>query len=256
MRTVFLTSLRTHTRRYVAAAIAVTASVAFVVVIGVLSAGAKSGLTDGTGSPYRNADHVVSPAVWPGSPMDLDEVIAFTERHGENAAAIGRGSPPAHLDGRPLSRLLVAPIARSPEQRWQQLVTGRFPAREGEAVLHNWFAQAQKIAIGDRIRIGEGGGATDVDVVGVVESPAPGAMASAYVTLPQLLQWRDYPLHLGSVAVRGEIRGPLPAGAKVQSPEEFATEREAKMHDAVDTWSLLPLLFAAASWSASVSATG
>jgi putative ABC transport system permease protein len=245
MRTVFLTSLRTHTRRYVAAAIAVTASVAFVVVIGVLSAGAKSGLTDGTGSPYRNADHVVSPAVWPGSPMDLDEVIAFTERHGENAAAIGRGSPPAHLDGRPLSRLLVAPIARSPEQRWQQLVTGRFPAREGEAVLHNWFAQAQKIAIGDRIRIGKGGGATDVDVVGVVESPAPGAMASAYVTLPQLLQWRDYPLHLGSVAVRGEIRGPLPEGAKVQSPEEFATEREAKMHDAVDTWSLMPLLFAA-----------
>jgi putative ABC transport system permease protein len=245
MRTVLLASLRTHTRRYVAAAIAVTASVAFVVAIGVLAAGAKSGLTDGTGSPYRNADHVVSPALWPGSQMDLDEVIAFAERHGENAAAIGRGSPPAHLDGRPLSRVVVAPIARSPEQRWQQLVSGRFPAREGEAVLHNWFAQAQKIAIGDRIRIGEGAGATDVEVVGVVESPAPGAMASVYVTWPQLLRWRDHPLHLGSVAVRGEIRGPLPAGAKVQSPEEFAAEREAKMHDAVDTWSLMPLLFAA-----------
>ncbi|TWF78842.1 putative ABC transport system permease protein [Pseudonocardia hierapolitana] len=245
MRTVLLASLRIHVRRYVAAGIAVIASVAFVVVIGVLTAGAKSGLVDGTGSPFRNADHVVSPAVWPGSQMDRDEVIAFTERHGENAAAIGRGRPPAHVDGRPLSRILVAPIASSPEMRWQQLVTGRFPATEGEAVLHNWFAQAEKIAIGDRIRIGEGSGATDVEVVGVVESPAAGAMASAYVTWPQLLRWRDYPLHLGSVAVRGDIRGPLPEGAKVQSPEEFATEREAEMHDAVDTWSLMPLLFAA-----------
>jgi putative ABC transport system permease protein len=245
MRTVLLASLCIHARRYVAAAIAVTVSVAFVVAVGVLTAGAKSGLVDGAGSPFRNADHVISPAIWPGPQMDLDEVIAFTERHGENAAAIGRGSLPAHLDGRPLSRLLVAPIATSPELRWQQLVAGRFPATEGEAVLHNWFAQAEKIAIGDRIRIGEGSGATDVEVVGVVESPSPGAMASAYVTWRQYVQWRDYPLHLGSVAVRGKVRGPLPEGAKVQSPEEFATEREAKMHDAVDTWSLMPLLFAA-----------
>jgi putative ABC transport system permease protein len=146
----------------------------------------------------------------------------------------------------------VAPIAISPELRWQQLVTGRFPATEGEAVLHNWFAQAEKIAIGDRIRIGEGPGATDVEVVGVVESPAPGAMASAYVTWGQYVQWRDHPLHLGSVAVRGEVRGPLPEGAKAQSPEEFATEREAKMHDAVDTWSLMPLLFAAVAVAVSV----
>ena len=244
MRTVFRASLRTHTRRYVAAAIAVVASVAFVVAIGVLAAGARSGLTDSTGAPYRGADHVISPAIWPGPQMDLDEVIAFTERHGENAAAIGRASPPAHLDGRPLSRITVAPIATPPELRWQELVTGRFPTDEGEAVLHNWFAQAEKITIGDRIRIGEGSGATDVEVVGVVESPAPGAMASAYVTWPQLLQWRE-DLHLGSVAVRGEVRGPLPEGAKVQSPAEFVTEREAKMHDAVDTWSLMPLLFAA-----------
>jgi putative ABC transport system permease protein len=100
MRTVFLASLRIHARRYVAAAIAVTASVAFVVVIGVLTAGARSGLTDGTGSPYRNADHVISPAMWPGSQMDLDEVIAFTERHGENAAAIERWPQACFSSGR------------------------------------------------------------------------------------------------------------------------------------------------------------
>jgi putative ABC transport system permease protein len=82
-------------------------------------------------------------------------------------------------------------------------VTGRFPAAEGEAVLHDWFAEAE------RIGIGEGTGATDVEVVAVVRSPAPGAMAAVYVTWPQLLQWRD-DLHLGSVAVRGDIVGPLP----------------------------------------------
>jgi putative ABC transport system permease protein len=114
MHTVLCASLRIHARRYLAAAIAVTACVAFVVVIGVLAAGARSGLVNGTGAPYRAADHVVSPAVWPGSRMDLDEVIAFAERQGENAAAIGRGSPPPQVNGRALSRLTVAPIARSP----------------------------------------------------------------------------------------------------------------------------------------------
>ena len=59
MRTVFLASLRTHARRYVAAAIAVIASVAFVVVIGVLTSGARAGLMDNAGAPYRGADYVV-----------------------------------------------------------------------------------------------------------------------------------------------------------------------------------------------------
>jgi putative ABC transport system permease protein len=172
-------------RRYVAAALAVIVSVAFIVVVGVLAAGAKSGLVDGTGSPYRNADHVVSPAVWPGTPMDLGEVIAFAERHGANAAAIGRGSLPAHLDGRPFSTILVAPIAASPELRWQVLVTGRFPAREGEAVLHNWFAQAEKIAIGDRIRTGRR--PTKPAVRGTVlgTRPCSGAWTSPFLPLSE-----------------------------------------------------------------------
>ncbi|MHA6621896.1 ABC transporter permease [Pseudonocardia sp. DLS-67] len=246
MRTVFLASLRTNARRYVAAAIAVIASVAFVVVIGVLTAGARSGLMAGDGAPFRNADHVVSPAGWPAAQMDLEEVIAFADRQ-RDAAAIGRGSPPAQLADRPLSEArtwTVGPIATSPQLRWQELASGRFPAGGGEAVVQVWFAQAERIAIGDRIRIGEGDAAADVDVVGLVETPSPGAQASVYVTWPQLLQWRD-DLHLGSVAVRGDIVGPLPRGAKVQSAEEFVTERQAKLTDAVDTWSLLPLLFAA-----------
>ena len=80
---------------------------------------------------------------------------------------------------------------------------GENAARTGEVVVDLWVAQAREIAVGDRVRIGEGATATDVRVVGLVESPSVVAQASVYVTWPQLLQWHDH-LHLGSVAVRGE----------------------------------------------------
>ncbi|MEV0590491.1 ABC transporter permease [Nonomuraea cavernae] len=242
MRTVFLASLRTHIRRYVAAAIAVTVGVAFVVVVGVLTSGAHSGLMDGLGAPYRNADQVVSPAGWPSSELDSEAVIAFAERHGENASAIGRAALPARAGGRRLSETTVGPIATSQEWRWQELSSGRFPAGTGEAVVDVYLALAEDIAVGDRVRIGEGAAATDVRVVGLVESPSPTAQASMYVTWPQLLQWRDH-LHLGSVAVRGEV-GQLPAGAKAQSPEEFAAERLTYVQNRVNSLSVMLLLFA------------
>ncbi|WP_433424730.1 ABC transporter permease [Microtetraspora malaysiensis] len=242
MRTVFLASLRTHIRRYVAAAIAVIVGVAFVVVVGVLTSGAVSGLMNGLGAPYRNADHVVSPVGWPSSELDREVVIAFAERHGENAFAIGRAMLPARAGGRRLSETAVGPIATSEEWCWQELSSGRFPARTGEAVVDVYYALAEKVAVGDRVRIGEGAAARDVRVVGLVESPSPSAQASVYVTWPQLLQWRDH-LHLGTVAVRGEV-GRLPEGAKAQSPEGFAAERLTNVQNRVDSLSVMLLLFA------------
>ena len=94
-----------------------------------------------------------------------------------------------------------------------------------------WVAQAREIAVGDRVRIGEGATATDVRVVGLVESPSVVAQASVYVTWPQLLQWHDH-LHLGSVAVRGEV-GQLSGGAKVQSPEGYVTEKRTELNNNV-----------------------
>src|SRR5690606_28583026 len=120
------------------------------------------------------------------------------------------------IGGRRLPETAVGPIATSERWRWQELSSGRFPERTGEAVVDVHFALAEDIAIGDRMRIGTGTAAADVRVVGLVESPSPPAQASVYVTWPQLLLWRDH-LHLGSVAVRGEV-GPLPEGAKAQSP--------------------------------------
>ena len=60
MRTVLLASLRTHTRRYVSAALAVVIGVAFVIVTAGLSSAARDGLTAGVGAPYAGADVVLT----------------------------------------------------------------------------------------------------------------------------------------------------------------------------------------------------
>ncbi|MFC5824680.1 ABC transporter permease [Nonomuraea insulae] len=237
MRTVFLASLRTHLRRYVAAAVAIIVGVAFVVVVGMLTSGARSGLMDGFGAPFRNADHVITQ-------LSMKEVIALAERYGENASVLGRGMMPMRAGGHSFPGTAVGPIAPSAELRWQKLSSGRFPARTGEAVVDVWDAQAKEIAVGDRVRIGEDTTATDLEVVGLVESPSATAQASVYVSWPQLLRWRDDPsLSLGRMAVRGEV-GQLPQGAKVQSPEEFVTEKQTELNNRVDTLGLMLLLFA------------
>jgi putative ABC transport system permease protein len=259
MRTVFLASLRTHTRRYAAAAIAVTVSVAFVVVIGVLTSGARAGFMEGAGSPYRGADHVVEaaedgpsrgPSCCPDT-MDLSDALDLVDRLGENASGLGRVDLAAHREGgAPLGagdfrgKTTVGPIAASEDLRWQKLVSGRFPTGTGEAVMHVWDARDQEVAVGDRIRVGEGSGATDLEVVGLVVSPTTWTMASVYVTWPQYLQWRDQPtFHVGSVAVRGEV-GPLPDGMRVRSADEYVRDGLAGLNNDTDMIALMLLLFA------------
>jgi len=234
MRTVLLASLRIHLRRYVAAAVAVVVGVAFVVVIGVLTSAARAGLMDGFGAPYRNADHVVSR-------MRLDDTIALTERLGANAAPIGRAELPVRTDGGALSAV-VGPIATAEDLRWQTLRSGRFPAGTGEAVVDVWVAETREIGVGDRLRIGAGDTAADVMVVGIVASPSSPGQASVYLTWPQLLQWRDS-LDANTVVVRGEI-GEVPAGATVQSPEEYVNERRTQLNNGVDALSVILLMFA------------
>jgi putative ABC transport system permease protein len=251
MRTVLLASLRIHARRYAAAAIAVIASVAFVVVTGVLNAGARAGLMENDGAPYRGADYVVDapadepsrgPSCCPGT-LDTSAVIELVERLGENASGLGRVLLPARA-GDLRGETTVGPIAAAEELRWQKLVSGRFPSRTGEAVVHVWDAQAQEVAVGDRIRVGEGATATDLDVVGLVESPTTWTQASVYVTWPQYLRWRDQPtFHVGSVAVRGEV-GQLPEGMTAHPAEEYVTEGLTGLNNGTDAFALMLLVFA------------
>src|SRR5690606_31902788 len=135
----------------------------------------------------------------------------------------------------------VGPIGTSRVWRWQERREARLTARTGEAVVDVYFAQAEDVAVGDRMRIGKRAAAADVKVVGLVKSPSPIAQASVYVTWPQLLRWREH-LHLGSVAVRGEA-GRLPEGAKALSPEGFAAERLTYVQNRVVRLSVLLLLF-------------
>ncbi|GIJ63889.1 ABC transporter permease [Virgisporangium aurantiacum] len=235
MRTVFVASLRTHLRRYVAAAVAVTVAVAFVVVIGLLTAGARAGLMDGFGAPFRNADHVVSG-------MGTAGTIALADRLGPNASPIGRAELLMRVDGGVLPGTVVGPIATTPELRWQTLTAGHFPTGLGEAVVDVWVAQSREIAVGDRVRIGEGATAAEIDVVGIVRAPSTPGQASVYVTWPQLLHWRDQ-LDANAVAVRGDV-GELPDGATVQSPEEYVNKRRTSVNNGVDALSVLLLVFA------------
>jgi putative ABC transport system permease protein len=245
MRTVFLASLRTHSRRYVAAAVAVIVSVAFVVVIGVLTAGSRAGLMDGFGAPFRGADHVVSR-------LSTNAMIDLVQRHGENASAIGRVTVPMSTGDRPSTESTLGPVAASAALRWQELVSGRFPARDGEAVVHIWNAQSWSVAIGDHLQVGEGATAVDLTVVGLVESPSATAQASIYVTWSQFLHWRDHPsFHLGKLSVRGDV-GPLPASALVQDSEEFVTQGLAGLSNDVDAWTLQLSVFAAVALFVSV----
>lgn len=259
MRAVFIASLRTYGHRYVAAAIAVIVAVAFVVAIGVLTAGARSGIMATDGAPYRGADYVVrarsgetsrAPACCPGT-LDTSTAIELVERLGENAAGLGRVLLPIRSESGALlgggdaqAETAVGPIATASSLRWQTLVAGRFPTRMGEAVLHVWDAQAWKIAIGDRIRLGDGTTATDVAIVGLVESPSTWTQASVYVTWPQYLRWRGQPtFHIGSVAVRGET-GMLPQGMAAQPAMAYVTNSLTQLNHGVDTIALMLVLFA------------
>nr|CAD91213.1 putative ABC transporter, Dbv18 [Nonomuraea gerenzanensis] len=191
----------------------------------------------GFGAPFRNSDHVVSK-------LTNEDAFELVERHGANASPLGRAMLTVRAGDRSYPEMGVGPVAESKDLRWQQLTSGRFPERKGEAVVDLWDAQNWDVAVGDRIRIGERATAADFTVVGIVRAPSPVAQASVYVTWPQLMRWADDPsLGIYTVTVRGAV-GPVPETAKVQTPEQEIAARTAQLQNGVDTWSLLLLLFA------------
>lgn len=189
MRTVLLGSLRVHLRRYVAAGLAVAASVAFIVAIGGLSSATTAGLTSGLDAPYRNAVSVVNA-------LDDDGVDELVD--GGESFPTGYAFLPVARDGRTIEQQVqVGPIADDERFRWQELVAGRFPAARGEAVVDAERARTAGVQVGDTITIG----AQDApyDVVGTVDSPSVLAGATVYVGWRDVQAWRDQ-LMISSVA--------------------------------------------------------
>lgn len=89
-----------------------------------------------------------------------------------------------------------------------------------------------------------GAAATDLNVVGLVESPSTWTQASVYVTWPQYVHWRDQPdFHVGSVAVRGDV-GRVPEDVTLTPAQEYVTAGLTTLNKGTDAFALMLLAFA------------
>ncbi|HWM74275.1 MAG TPA: ABC transporter permease, partial [Nocardioides sp.] len=191
--------MRVHLRRYVAAALAVTIGVSFIIVVAALSSAARDGMLSGVAVPYEGADVVADD-------LTGEEAAQLRDRaadEGAEAAVLGWTQQPVSRDGRQLDdKGDVAEIATNPGLRWQILDQGRFPTSAGEAAIDVNDAKSAGVTVGDRLRIGSGNDAVDVEVVALVDSPATLVYASIYVTWDDLTTFADG-MYVDSVAWAG-----------------------------------------------------
>lgn len=249
MRTVVLASLRTHTRRYGAALLAVVVGVVLVVVTAALSSAVRDGLTSGLEQPYDGADAVLDrPAT-----DDAVRLLEAAPEQGADAWLIGWTLQQVSHDGTVVETDAdIGQVPDQPRRRWQELVSGRFPATSGEALLDTNAAKADDLAVGDRLRIGTGTDALDVTVVGLADSPSTFSIASVYLLWEDLSRWQGE-LYASSVAwaggdgfgpARGAIRGVVP-GAEPETVDAFVQDVQAEVNNGVDVIAIIALLFAA-----------
>ncbi len=250
MRSVLVASLRTHTRRYVAAALAVMIGVAFVVVTDALASATRAGLVAGMELPYGNADVVVS---------DTDgkaaaELLVDAREAGDRAAVLGWTILPVSEGSRLVDgNVDVGAIADDESLRWQDLEEGRFPEASGEAVADANAAKSHDVGVGDALTVGSGARATVVTVVGLVDSPSASVRASLYLTWEELAPWAGS-LYVDSIAyaTRGSSdvdalvdRLSAQTGATAQPRDAFVDERSVELSNGVDVLAYVLLLFAA-----------
>lgn len=240
MRTVLLASMRHHTRRYVAASVAVVIGVAFVVVTGVLTGATRSGLTADAGAPVAGVDHVVT---MPGD-RETTRLMAAAAEGGFPAMAVGYAMEPVFRDDVQLTQSAdIAEASLDPALQWQALEDGRYPAAAGEALADLNRAKSSGVSIGDVVRIGTGEDAADVEVVGLVDSPSVGG-ASLYVPW-QTLQRFDGTLWVSAVAWGGSEAAArdLAPGSSVETSADWIAAQQAEISRGVDIIAIMALLF-------------
>lgn len=256
MRTVLLASMRRHTRRYVAATLAVVIGVTFIIVTNALSSAAKDGMTSGLDAPYENADVVVSGI----DGHDAARLLDRAEESGASAAMLGWAWLPVSRDGTQLSDGAdIGALARDESQRWQELVDGRFPEDDDEAVVDANAAKSNDVSIGDTLTIGSGRNALEVTVVGTVDSPSSMVWSAVYLTQDAQSEWLEQS-SVNSVAWRGsgsvdhqirDLEAAFP-DATVQTTDAFVTGQQKEATDGVDVIAIVLLLFAAIAIGTSV----
>ncbi|SKB07801.1 ABC transporter permease [Aeromicrobium choanae] len=250
MRTVLFASLRTHTRRYVSALVAVAIAVAFVVVIDAIGSGARSGVAASVEAAYPQADLVVGEE-YGISETDPDRVLRVAESRGDRAAVIGSlWTTVEGPEGSLGDDVPVGTVALDPRLRSQELASGRAPSSDREALVSTDTAKAKGLAVGDRLTVGVGRDTVDVTVVGLT-SPSSYLDADIDITWPAMsavgLAIPD--------AVAYDVLGDDVAGAQealtavaespVQTRDDYVDARIVLMNQGVDVLSYLLLLFAA-----------
>lgn len=248
MRTVLLASLRVHARRYVAALLAVAIGVAFVVVTAALSSAARDGLVAGLDEPYAGADVVVDKPPAEDAVRLLDEAAD----HDADAWLVGWTIQPVAQDGTVLdAEADVAQVPDQPDRRWQLLEDGRFPERAGEALVDDDAARAAGVVVGDRLTVGTGDRALDVEVVGLAESPSAFSSAALWLRWSDLARWEDS-LYVGSVAWAGPgdhdaavtvVEG-IARGGDALTVDDFVRRVQTEVNNGVDVARIVLLVFA------------
>lgn len=242
MRAVLVASLRHHTRRYVAAALAVVIGVAFVVVTGMLTGAMRTGLTADVGAPVAAVDRVVTLV----DQRQAEKLLDRAAEDGVPALGLGYAMEPVTRDGVQLTPSAdVAEASLDPHLQWQDLQDGRFPTGPGEALADVNKAKSSGVEVGDVLRVGSGAAATDVEVVGIVDSP-PALGASLYVPWQDLRRLRGS-LWIDAVAWGGTAAQAtsIAPDASVEGADAWVAARQAEITRGVDVLSVMALMFVA-----------
>ena len=160
------------------------------------------------------------------------------------ALALGYAMEPVTRDGVQLSPSAdVSEVSLDPALQWQALVDGRFPTRPGEALADANAAKSTGVEVGDVLRVGTGDAATDVEVVGLVDSPAA-ATASLYVPWETLQRFRGT-LWVDAVAWGGptDLAAQVAPGATIESSDDWVAARQAEISRGVDILAVMALMF-------------
>lgn len=248
MRTVLRASLRTHTRRYVAAFVAVMVAVGFVIATDAVGSAARSGLSAEVERAYRGADLVV------GQDHGLDRTqVGPVERaaadQGATTDVVGSAFTTVTRDGASLGQdTSISTVSLDPALRRQTIVSGQAPAADGQALVDQRTAQADRIRIGDRLVIGTDGDRRTVTVVGI-------AKATTYLSADVYVPWSTLsalPDALPDAVVVRASGDPTAVGAAlgrvtdepVRTQSEYVDARVVTLNQGFDAIGILLLLFA------------
>lgn len=251
MRALTLGTLRLHARRYVAAVVAVTLGVAFVVATHVLTSSARVGLLADLADSYAGADVVVTGMT---SDREVAGVVTQAERLGLTASVNGFTQGPVAAAGVPLGTdTSVGTVATEPALRWQRLVAGAHPTGPGEALVDQGIAATHEVAVGDVLTFGSGPTALDVTVAGIAGSTTGSHQDDAYVVAADLARFADFVITTDVVvdadgadaaATAEALRQGLGDRVSVQTLEQYLVRAQAAETRDVDVVGAVMLVFA------------